>query len=85
MPETVQELAEKVTAAREGAWEKSDPTTVAITSGTLGAEDERVIRLIVAEAGYAGNEAEEMVNRVTARLVGRMEAMADDMPTAASS
>jgi hypothetical protein len=85
MPATVQELAEKVTAARQRAWEKSDPTTVAVTSGTLGADDERVIRLMVAEAGYSGHEAEEMVNRVTARLVGRMEAMADDMPAAASS
>lgn len=85
MSATVQELAAKVTAARERAWEKSDPTTVAVTNGTLGADDERVIRRVVDEAGYAGHEADEMVNRVTARLVGRMEAMADDMPAAASS
>jgi len=85
MPATVQELAEKVTAARERAWEKSDPTTVAVTSGTLGADDEKAIRRVVTEAGYGGQEADEMVNRVTARLVGKMEAMADDMPTAASS
>jgi hypothetical protein len=37
----------------------------------------------VAEAGYAGADLEEMVKRVTARLIGKLEAMADDMPATA--
>ncbi len=85
MPATVQELAEKVMAARQRAWDKSDPTTAAVVAGTLGAADEQAIRRVVAEAGYAGAELEEMAERVKARLVGKMEAMADDLPAAASS
>jgi hypothetical protein len=85
MPATVQELAEKVTAARQHAWDKSDPTTAAVVAGTLTAADEEAIRRVVAEAGYVGAGLEEMAGRVKARLVGKMEAMADDMPAAASS
>jgi hypothetical protein len=83
MAATVQELAEKVRATRERAWEKSDPTTAAVAAGTLGADDDRAIRQVVADAGYAGAELEEMVKRVTARLIGKLEAMADDMPATA--
>lgn len=85
MPATVQELAEKVSAARQRAWDKSDPTTGALIAGVLGAEDEHTIRRVVAEAGYAGTDVDEMAERVKARLVGKMEAMADDLPAAASS
>jgi len=85
MPATVQEMAEKVMAARERAWDKSDPTTAAVVAGTLGADDEKAIRRVVEEAGFAGQAVEEMVGRVTARLLGKFEAMADDMPVAASS
>lgn len=85
MPATVQELAEKVMAARERAWEKSDPTTGAVIAGVLGAEDEATIRRVTAEAGYAGAELDEMAERVKARLLGKLEAMADDMPAAAST
>lgn len=85
MPATVQELAEKVMAARQRAWDKSDPTTAAVVAGTLGAGDEQAIRRVVAEAGYVGDAADEMAERVKARLVGKMEAMADDLPAAASS
>ena len=83
MAATVQELAEKVVVSRERAWEKSDPTTAAVTAGVLGADDERVVRRVVAEAGYVGADLEEMVKRVTARLIGKLEAMADDMPATA--
>ena len=85
MPATVQEMAEKVMAARERAWDKSDPTTGAVIAGVLGAEDEAAIHRVVEEAGYAGQAVDEMAGRVKARLLGKMEAMADDMPVAASS
>ena len=85
MPATVQELAEKVMAAREYAWSKSDPTTAAVQAGALSAADEHAIRRAAIEAGFAGQELEEMTERVKARLLGKMEAMADDMPAAASS
>lgn len=85
MSATVQELAEKVMAAREYAWEKSEPTTAAVVAGTLGAADEHAIRRVAIEAGYSGVELDEMAARVKERLLGKIEAMADDMPAAAST
>jgi len=79
---TVQELADRVVEERKAAWAKADPKTAIVATESLNPDDERVVRRVVAAAGYAGGELEEMVRQVSARVVGRVEALADNIPAA---
>ncbi len=79
---TVKELADRVLDARAAAWAESDVTTAIAASEHLGPEDEQTVRRVVADAGYQGEEFEQMVRQVTARVVGRVEALADNLPAA---
>jgi hypothetical protein len=80
MKATARELADKVVSARQKAWEKANPTIAVVSTEELNPEDEATVRRIVAMEGYTGHELEEMVRRVSALIVGRVEALADDMP-----
>lgn len=77
---TARELADQVIKARRSAWDKSDPTTAIVSLEALNPDDTRVVRRIVAEAGYEGEELERVVGQVSALVVGQVEAMADNMP-----
>jgi len=77
---TARELADKVVALRSKAWDKSNPTPATVATEQLNPEDEATVQRIVAAEGYKGKELEEMVHKVSALLVGRIEALADDMP-----
>jgi hypothetical protein len=77
---TVQELADRVLEERQAAWDKADPKTAIVATEHLNPDDERVVRRLVAAAGYVGKDLEEMVRQVSARVVGRVEALADNMP-----
>jgi hypothetical protein len=77
---TVQELANRVLDDRKKAWAKADPKTAIVATEQLNPEDADAVRRIVAEAGYEGEELEEMVHQVSLRVVGRVEALADKIP-----
>ncbi len=78
--QTARQLADLVQIARRDAWDKSDPTSAVIATSKLGSADEGVVRRVVSEAGYSGAELESMAEHVSQLLVGKVEAMADDMP-----
>jgi hypothetical protein len=80
MSATAREIADKVVAARQKAWEKSNPTIAVVSTEELNPEDEAIVRRVVAAEGYSGKELEEMVRKVSALIVGRVEALSDDMP-----
>jgi hypothetical protein len=73
-------MADRVREARRAAWEKADPTAAIVATEQLGPDDMAVVRRVVAEAGYAGEEQEQMVRQVSALVVGTVSALADDMP-----
>ncbi len=77
---TSREMADRVIEARRPAWATADPTTAIVATEQLGPDDERAVRRIVEEAGYAGEELERMVRQVSALVVGQVEALADDLP-----
>jgi len=77
---TVKEMADRVIAAREKAWDRGDQQTAIVLTEALGPDDERVVRRVVAEAGYEGVQFEEMVRQVSNRVVGKVEALADNQP-----
>jgi hypothetical protein len=79
MSATAREIADEVVAARQKAWEKSNPTVAVVSTEELNPEDEVVVRRVVAEHGYKGKEFEEMARKVSALIVGKFEAMDDDM------
>lgn len=79
---TVQELAGRVLEARKTAWSRQDSQTAILATEQLNPDDEQVVRRIVSEAGFQGDELEKMVKQVSARVVGHVEAMADNMPAA---
>lgn len=81
MNTTAREMADKVVATRKKAWDKSDPTVAVVSTEQLNSDDEEVVRRIVAAEGYTGHEFEEMVRKVSALVVGQVEALADDLPT----
>jgi hypothetical protein len=81
MKATARELADKVVAARQKAWDKSDPTIAVVSTEQLNPEDEVTVRREVVAEGYAGKEMDEMVRKVSALVVEQIEALADDMPT----
>ena len=77
---TVRTLADRVLEARQAAWATSDTSTAIVATERLGPEDEQIVRRVVADAGYQGKEFEEMVREVSARVVGVVEALADNIP-----
>jgi len=77
---TAREMADRVREVRKSAWAKADPSTAIVATTQLGPDDEAAVRRVVAEAGYRGGEGEEMVRRVSALVVGSVEALADDLP-----
>jgi hypothetical protein len=81
MNATARELANRVIAARRKVWEKSDPTVSVVSTEQLNPEDEAIVQRVVAAEGYTGTERDEMIRKVSALVVGQVEALADDMPT----
>ena len=81
MSATAREMADKVVAARQKAWDKSDPTVAVVSTEELNPDDEVAVRRVVAAEGYTGREMDEMVRKVSALVVGQVEALADNMPT----
>lgn len=77
---TSREMADRVIEARRPAWATADPTIAIVATEQLGPDDERAVRRVVEEAGYAGEELERMVRQVSALVVGQVEALADDLP-----
>lgn len=80
MQPTARELADQVIAQRRNAWEKSNPTTAIVATDELNPGDRAAVDRLVASAGYMGKEREEMVRKVSSLVVGRVEALADDLP-----
>jgi len=78
--QTARQLADLVQIARREAWDKADPTDAILATEKLGPADATAVRRIVAEDGYTGAELESMVEHVSQLLVGKVEAMADNMP-----
>ena len=77
---TVHDLAERVFDARQKSWDKSDQQTAIVATETLGPDDEKVVRRVVAEAGYEGVEFDKVVRQVAHRVIGKVEALADNQP-----
>jgi hypothetical protein len=77
---TARELADRVVEVRRAAWERSDPTVAVVATGQLNPDDERSVRRIVEASGFEGDQLEEMVRQVSARVVGQVEAQDDSMP-----
>jgi hypothetical protein len=84
MSATARELADRVIAERRKVWEKSDPTVSVVSTEQLNPEDEVIVQRIVTAEGYTGIEREEMVRKVSALIVGQVEALADDLPADSS-
>jgi hypothetical protein len=78
--QTARELSDLFFRTRRNAWERSDPTVAVVATEQLNPRDAQEVRRIVADAGYQGAENDEMVRRVSALIVGQVEAMDDDMP-----
>jgi 2-keto-4-pentenoate hydratase/2-oxohepta-3-ene-1,7-dioic acid hydratase in catechol pathway len=81
MSATARELADQVVRARQKAWDKSDPTVAVVSTEQLNPDDKVTVRRLVDAEGYTGKELDEMVRKVSALVVGQVEALADDMPT----
>ena len=79
---TVREMADRVMDDRKAAWGRKDVTTAIVATAQLGPADEQAVRRVVAAAGYSGAEHDEMVRRVSARVVALVEGIADDQPAA---
>ena len=77
---TVNELAERVIDERRKSWDAADQQTAIVATEALGPDDERVVRRVVAAAGYAGAGYEDMVRQVSHRVVGKVGALADNQP-----
>ena len=77
---TVRELADKVLEERKAAWARTDPATAIVATNTLAPDDEQAVRRVVAGAGYAGAEQDEMVKQVTARVIALVAGMSDSEP-----
>jgi len=77
---TARELADRFVETRRAAWAKADPTTAIVSTEQLNPDDEQALRRFVESAGYTGDELDRMVRQVAALVVGRVEALADDLP-----
>ena len=81
--QTARQLADAVQIARREAWDKNDPTFAVVATETLGTHDIAVVQGIVSEAGYTGDDYESMVEHVSQLLVGKVQALDDNMPAIA--
>ena len=79
---TAREMADRFVKDRKTAWAKSDPTTAIVATEQLNPDDQRVLRRIVEESGYGGEELDRMTAQVAALVIGRVEALADTLPAA---
>lgn len=79
--QTARQLADLVQIARREAWDKNDPTTVIVATEQLGAADVNTVQRIVTGAGYTGDDWESMVDHVSQLLVGKVQALDDNMPS----
>jgi len=79
--QTARQLADLVQIARREAWDKNDPTTAIVATEKLGAADVNTVQRIVTEAGYTGDDWEPMVDHVSQLLVGKVQALDDNMPS----
>ena len=77
---TARTLADEVIQLRRGAWAKTDHSTAIVATEQLGTDDLAVVRRVVANAGYKGEELEQMIRQVSGLVVGTVEALADDLP-----
>jgi hypothetical protein len=77
---TAREMADLFQEQRRQAWAKTDPTSSIVAIEKLSPEDEAIVRRLVETQGYQGEELDSMTKRVSALVVGQVEAMADDMP-----
>ena len=77
---TARELADRFVESRKTAWAKADPTTAIVATEQLNPDDERALRRLVGDAGYEGQELERVTQQVAALVVGRVQALADDLP-----
>ncbi len=77
---TARQIADAVQTARREAWDKNDPTTAIVATETLGANDIAVVQRLVTEAGYTGDDYESVVDHVSQLLVGKVQALDDNMP-----
>ncbi len=78
--QTARQLADSVQIARRAAWDKNDPTVAIVATETLGANDIAVVQRIVTEAGYTGDDYDSMVDHVSQLLIGKVQALDDNMP-----
>jgi hypothetical protein len=78
--ETSRQLADRVIEKRRKAWERADPTTAIVATEQVMPEDDRAIQRVVGDAGFSGNEFDEMVRSVKSLIVRRVEALADHIP-----
>jgi len=78
--QTARDLADVFIRSRQTAWEQADPTVAVVATEKLNLRDEQEVRRIVADAGYIGVEKDEMIRRVSALIVGQVEALDDDQP-----
>jgi hypothetical protein len=78
--QTARELADRVVAFRQEAWEESDPSVAVAATEQLNPEDATVVSRIVRDAGYTGDEGREMAKRVRSLVVGQVEASVDNQP-----
>ena len=77
---TAREIADRVRSARKAAWEKFDPTQAVVAMQELNPDDRLAVDRAVADAGFSGIEAEEMVRQVTGILVRHITGMDDSQP-----
>jgi hypothetical protein len=80
MTATARELADQVVATLRKSWDKANPTVAVVSTEQLNPEDEAAVERAVAAAGHTGEDQKEMVRKVSALIVGRVEALADHMP-----
>jgi hypothetical protein len=80
MHPTARELADQVIALRRKAWEKSNPSTAIVATDELNPDDRAAVERLVADSGFEGKDREEMVRKVSSLVVGKVEALADDLP-----
>ncbi|MFO0802504.1 MAG: hypothetical protein U0791_05195 [Gemmataceae bacterium] len=78
--QTARDLADRVVAFRQEAWEEADPAVAVATSRQLNPEDATVVNRFVADAGFDGDAGLEMARRVKSLLVGQVEARVDNAP-----
>lgn len=81
---TSRELADQFVERRKTTWAKFDPTTAIVATEQLNPDDLRILRQIVEESGYQGEELDRMVSKVAALVIGKVEAQADTLPATGS-